>query len=403
MDQFTFYRTPNLQFGCGSLSEVPAILHRLGWRKIALFAGSHSFKNTPHYNNFTGFCEQQSISVEEFTPSGEPSPDFIDNAAALLKQDKPHAVIAVGGGSVIDTGKAVSAMIKHEKPVKTYLEGVGSEKPTGDKVPFIAVPTTAGTGSEASKNAVISEIGPDGFKKSLRHDNFVPDIAVIDPELATSCPASVTAASGLDAITQILEGYVSTKSSPMTDSLSVGALKAAGRSFEKAVTDGKNLEARADMAYAAYISGVVLANAGLGVVHGIAGPIGGLHPVPHGVVCGTLIGEATRMVIDKLFKTGDEGFPALRKYAEAATYLRAMDKSNDKTTDKAADRGNIKEKCSLLIETLNSWVDTYEIPRLSEYGIEEQHLSGIAELSGLKNTPVDLSRQEIITILKKRL
>jgi alcohol dehydrogenase class IV len=294
-------------------------------------------------------------------------------------------------------------MIRHEKPLKTYLEGVGSEKPTGEKVPFIAVPTTAGTGSEASKNAVISEIGPEGFKKSLRHDNFVPDIAVIDPELALSCPASVTAASGLDAITQIIEGYVSTKSSPMTDSLSVGGLKAAGRSFEKAVTDGTDLEARADMAYAAYISGVVLANAGLGVVHGIAGPLGGLHPVPHGVVCGTLIGEATRMIIDNLFEMGDEGFPALRKYAEAGTFLRAINKSTDTSAEKAADRGNIREKCDLLIETLRSWVDRYKIPKLGEYGIEEQHLGGIAKLSGLKNTPVELSKQEIITILKKRL
>ncbi len=395
MNQFTFYRTPRLHFGCGSLAGVPDILRHFGWKKIALFTGSHSFRDSQQYKDFMSLCTDRAISVEEFSPSGEPSPDFIDEAAASRKEDPPSAVVSVGGGSVIDTGKAVSAMVKHEKPVKTYLEGVGSEKPTGAKVPFIAIPTTAGTGSEASKNAVISEIGPGGFKKSLRHDNFVPDIAVIDPELAASCPASVTAASGLDAITQILEGYVSTKSSPITDSLAGGGLKAAGRSFEKAVTDGTNLEARADMAYAAYISGIVLANAGLGVVHGIAGPLGGLYPVPHGVACGTLIAEATSRIIDKLFETGDEARPALEKYAEAGIYLGARERT--------ADTKRVKENCGLLIETLSSWVERYKIPRLGEYGIEEQHLDGIAELTGLKNTPVNFSKQEIMAILKKRL
>ena len=170
-----------------------------------------------------------------------------------------------------------------------YLEGV-ELNPPGSTVSFIAVPTTAGTGSEATKNAVISSIGESGFKKSLRHDNFIPDIAVIDPQLMLSCPETLTAACGLDAIAQLLESYVSSKSNPITDALAFDALTKAIPAFEVAVKDGhKNLEARASMAYGALISGITLANAGLGIVHGFASPIGGFFDIPHGVVCGTLL------------------------------------------------------------------------------------------------------------------
>jgi alcohol dehydrogenase class IV len=373
------------------LQKVPELLKQHGWRSVALFTGSKSFRDTEGWNTFSTMCTDSGITLHPFIASGEPSPEFIDQSVESLRSSPADAVLSIGGGSVIDSGKAVSAMLAHEGSVRDYLEGVGEKKPTGEKIPFMALPTTSGTGSEASKNAVISEVGEKGFKKSLRHDSFVPDYAVIDPELVVSCPESITAASGLDAITQLMEAFVSTKASPMTDSLAIGGLMAAGRSFDTAVSEGTNLQARSDMAYAAFISGITLANAGLGLVHGIASPLGGHYPIPHGVACGTLIAEATRLIIDRLFDMEEPDNPALLKYAECGKYLRI---SNE---------GGVEENCDYLVSRLEQWIDTFSIPTLSEFGIQEDDLETIAQEAGIKNTPVELSKEDIVSILKKRL
>ena len=180
----------------------------------------------------------------------------------------------------MDAGKAISAMLTQEGSVKDYLEGVGHKHPSGNKVPFFAVPTTSGTGSEATKNAVLSEIGPNGYKKSLRHDHFVPDLAIVDPDLTLSCPPGLTAYSGMDAFTQLLEAYVSTKAHPFTDALCEKALELLSGSLLQAYQDGENIEAREAMSYAAWTSGIVLAQVGLGVVHGFASAVGGMFDNP---------------------------------------------------------------------------------------------------------------------------
>lgn len=197
--------------------------------------------------------------------------------------------MAIGGGSVIDCGKAVAAMLVEDGSVQDYLEGVGTRKPSGAKIPFIAVPTTAGTGSEATKNAVVCD-RKEGYKKSLRHDAYMPDVAVIDPELTMTAPRPVTIACGLDAVSQLIESYTSTKANVFTDSLALTALSHASESLLPHCLDqGNDISLRGKMSYAALISGITLSHAGLGAVHGMAGPLGGLFPVPHGVTCGKLL------------------------------------------------------------------------------------------------------------------
>lgn len=392
MNIFTFYRTPNLYFGPGSFEKIPLLLEMNEWRRITVFTGASSFRNSEYWNTFRAVCEERAITLTDFSVKGEPSPEMIDSAVSELSEDPPQAIVSIGGGSVIDTGKAVSAMIKHEGPTVDYLEGVGAKKPTGEKLPFFAVPTTSGTGSEATKNAVISRVGKDGFKKSLRHDAYIPDYAIIDPRLILSCPPHITAASGLDAITQLVEGYVSSEASPPTDSIAIGGLMAAGRSFERAVQEPQDIQARTDMAYAAFSSGVVLANAGLGVIHGIAGALGGYSEIPHGVACGTLLAEATRLIVSRLEQAEDDSASlSLSKYADIGKYLRSRDE------------GTTEENCNFLVEQFEKWINDFKIPGLSDFEIGMEDLSEIVEKSGTKNTPVGLSQDDIFSILSKRL
>ena len=381
---------PSLCFGEGSLSSLGKIIDSYNGKCAALFTGRSFLKNSVFFEKINNIFKEKNIKVIVFEIPGEPSPDNIDNAVKEMKDKNVSVVAAAGGGSVVDAGKAASIMAMQEGGVREYLEGVGGEALKNAKLPFVAIPTTSGTGSEATKNSVISVVGDAGFKKSLRHDIMVPDYAVIDPLLLVSCPSSVTAWSGMDAVTQLIESYVSTKASIFTDSLAAPALKIAGNALPAAFSNGNNIEARSGMCWAAYVSGITLANAGLGVVHGIASPAGGFSAVPHGVVCGTLIASATRYIINKLFETDPKG-DALKKYAQASALLIGREYNN------------VKDSCNALVDLLSKWTHDFNMPVLKNYGFDKALAMKTAKISDGKNSPVKLDTDDIFKIIMERV
>jgi alcohol dehydrogenase class IV len=387
---FTFSHTPNIIFGAGSINEIPKLIHVIG-HEVLLVTGSGSFMNSEKGKEILNLLYRDDFSINIASVDTEPSPADIDTIVNEYRDSDIDVVIGLGGGSVIDAAKAVSAMLPMEGAVKDYLEGVGTRAHPGKKLPLLAVPTTSGTGSEATKNAVLSEVGGKGYKKSLRHDNFVPDYAIVDPGLVLSCPPQVTAASGMDAFCQLLESYLSTKGNPLTDSLAYGAMRYIKSSLLPAYQTGKvNLEARTGMAYASLVSGITLAHAGLGVVHGFASAIGGYFNIPHGVVCGTLMGVANETTVQKLKDISPE-HPALKKYATVGKLF--------------SDKIQIKQDyyVYLLMEVIDDYIGNLRIPRLGEYGVTEADMDKIIAKTGNKNNPVELEKEELRSILKARL
>lgn len=390
-DGFTFARTPQIVFGAGVVRQVPRRAAAYG-RLALVITGKASYVG-PAWDASIAEFRDLALEWEHVRVDGEPSPELVDGVATAYADRGVCVVVAWGGGSVIDAGKAISAMLPLGGAVSEYLEDIGTKKPhPGGKAPFIAVPTTAGTGSEATKNAVLSRVGPDGFKKSLRHDNFVPDVALVDPELALTCPPEITAACGMDAFTQLLEAYVSTKASPMTDALALSGLEHVAAYLPRAFRGGKNdIEARAGMAYAALLSGIVLANAGLGVVHGLASPIGALFRAPHGAACAALVAAATEANIARLLAEQGPDHPALAKYTQVGALLSGRD-----TRDVASG-------CALLVESLYAWAYRFHLPRLGRFGITEADAPRIAAGADNKNNPASLSKDEIAGLIRRCL
>ncbi len=389
--EFDFSVHQHLYFGPGKLSRLPDLAGGYG-RTLLLITGASSFVNGPHWAPLQKGFKAAGIAVYTAEIQGEPGPGDIDGIVQRYAGRPVDVVAAVGGGSVLDAGKAVSAMLPQNGLVTDFLEGVGARTHDGRKVPFIAVPTTAGTGSEATKNAVISRTGENGFKKSLRHDNFMPDAALVDPALACACPKDITAACGMDALTQLLESLVSTKASPMADALCVSGLEGFGTALQRCVLqDPEDLEGRSRLAYGAYLSGLTLVNAGLGVVHGFASAIGGMENMPHGKVCGTLLAAATRENITALMAQ-DPGHPALEKYARAGWILAGRAKDTDWVTG-----------CSQLMDLLEEWTERFDMPRLGVYGITPAQIGSIVDAAGQKNNPVHLSGDAMQRILEMRL
>jgi alcohol dehydrogenase class IV len=281
-------------------------------------------------------------------------------------------------------------MMSKTESVIEYLEGVGTKDHPGTKLPFIAVPTTSGTGSEATKNAVISHIGKDGFKKSLRHENFVPDIAVVDPELTLNCPINITASSGMDCFTQLTEAYLSDKSNEYTDALAFEGLKVIKSSLRRSFFHGDDIGARTGMSFAALTSGICLANAGLGVVHSFASSIGGMYNIPHGVVCGTLMVSANKINVREL-RRGGNNKAALKKYSNMGKlFIDEEDKSDAYYIDG-------------FVQYLYDLTDDFHLPGLKGYGLEEEDIEQICRLTENKNNPVKLTLEDLMEIVSSRL
>lgn len=277
-----------------------------------------------------------------------------------------------------------------------YLEGVGRGLAYhGPALPFIAVPTTAGTGSEATMNAVLSQQGHDGFKKSFRHPDLVAEIAVVDPLLLASCPATLIAANGMDAFTQLLESYLSCRANPLTDALAWSGLEAMQQHFFAAWEGGDSeiaRQGRAGIAYGALISGITLAQVGLGSVHGLASPLGAYFPIPHGVVCGTLLAAATERNIHSL-RQRQPNNPALKKYARLARLLNPDTELTDSQAQEA------------LITTLHAWTQRLKLPRLGHYGVQASNVDNIVagcRGGSMRTNPIVLTDDEIREIITSR-
>lgn len=390
MKPFSISKIPYLVFGSGSIVKLSELLLKNNCTKIVLITGVKSFE--PEKDRITKLLSQSLIEINHFEIHGEPSPELVDSITEKVRRKEIHAVCAIGGGSVMDAAKAVSAMLCEEETTINFLEGIGTMQPSGKRLPLICVPTTSGTGSEATKNAVLSRIGSDGFKKSLRHDNYVPDISLLDPELTAHCPKSTASASALDALTQLIESYVSTNANTYTDALCVDGLKHAAFALPLLLAGSKEKEVLESIAYAAYISGITLANAGLGVVHGLASPVGAARSVPHGVVCGSTLPAASRLIIERL-KTTDstEARSALEKYSYCGFLLSGNYTYDDEASD------SYLETC---INKLDEFLHLANLSGLKEYGFTEDDVSVCAKQSSIKNTPVILSTEDIEKIIK---
>jgi alcohol dehydrogenase len=387
---FSFARIPPIHFGPGKLAELPRIAAPLG-REALLVTGAASLKDSGNLDKVHASLKKAGIAFRTIVIDAEPSTRFIDQTCAELRGKGVQLVIGIGGGSVIDGAKAISAMLPHKNSVLDHLEDVGRNVPhSGVKLPYVAVPTTSGTGGEMTKNAVMSMVGPQGYKKSLRHDNLIPDAVIVDPELMVGCPAHITAACGMDAFTQLLEPYLSPAASPLSDALALSGLEKIRDNLIPACTYGSgDLNVRGGMAYASMLSGVVLANAGLGIVHGLASPIGGFFPVPHGVVCGTLVASATESNIAALRRVG--GAAALAKYARVGVLFGGREEENE------------RYNCDALIDRLQEWTGALELPRLGTFGVTDADLPRIAQNASNRNNPVKLTRDDICELLRRRL
>jgi alcohol dehydrogenase len=393
-DPFSISLLPKIEFGAGSAAKLPLLAAGFG-RRMLLVTGGKSLEASRHWENLTQGLRRQGLSWEQLRVTQEPSPQLVDEAVAQFKSEGFDVVLGIGGGSVLDAAKAIAGLLRPGNSVMDHLEGVGPELPyAGPTTPFIAVPTTAGTGSEATKNAVLSVHGKQGFKKSFRDEQLVPRYAVVDPDLLDTCPPELIAANGMDALTQLLESLVSTRANPFTDALAMSGLTAARDGLLQWYEQGpRAAEGRASMAYAALLSGITLAQVGLGSVHGLASPLGAFFPIPHGVVCGTLVAEATRANID-IMEQRDPDNPALIKYAQAGRLFR-----NKTHLEPVGAR-------VFLVHTLAELTKQLKLPPLSAYGVSEADLDSIVANcrgSSMKTNPIVLTDDEVRQVLLKRL
>jgi len=384
--RFEFATAGRIVAGPGRVQELPGALASLGSRVLVVTGADPS--------RHAGLLAGLGPTAAVFPVDTEPTVELARAAVAAARLHGADVIAAIGGGSVIDTGKAVAMLLGNGGDPLDYLEVVGSGREiTRPAVPCVAVPTTAGTGAEVTANAVLA-VPSHKVKASLRSPLMIPRLALVDPLLTVSCPPSVTAASGLDALTQCLEPFVSVQATPLTDGLAREGLCRAGTGLRAAYADGANIAARADMAMCSLLGGMALANAKLGAVHGLAGVIGGTADVPHGMACAALLAPVIEANVRAARAGGvqDPGFPAvLDRYAEAARLL---------TGHPAA---SIEDGLAWVRETLT----LLRVPGLATFGLEPRQAAGIAAKalvsSSMKGNPVPLSQADLEAIFLQAL
>ena len=374
---FEFYTASRIIFGAGTLNKLTEFIHEMG-NKALIVLGGGSLRKSGIVDRLSLILKDTGAEIFFYEGiDGEPEVETIDRGVEIALKNKVNLVIGMGGGSVIDTAKAISGIATNGGSVLEYLEGVGSGKViTKDSLPYIAIPTTSGTGAEVTKNSVILS-QKQKFKKSIRSFKLIPNIALVDPELTLGVPPQITAYCGMDALTQLIEPYTSKKAKPFTDALAIYGIPFIARSLLKAVRDGSNLPARTDMALGSLLSGCALANSGLGAAHGIAASLGANFGIPHGLACGILLPHVMKMNM-----TAETG-----KFADIGEALTGMHFSDRK---RAAEAG---------VEFVRKLAEDIGIPtNLKSFGITKEDIPSLAKNSrgsSMSGNPVELSNEEL--------
>jgi len=383
--RFEFATASRIVFGEGALREVPSAAAAMGSRALVV-TGASPERAAP----LVAGLEGAGVACSRFLVAGEPTVALIRSGMEQARAAGCEMVIAIGGGSAIDAGKAVAAMLANLWDPLDYLEVIGRAQPLArPAAPFIAIPTTAGTGSEVTRNAVLGS--PEhGVKASLRSAGMLPRLAVVDPELTLNLPRAITASTGLDALTQLIEPYVSVRANPLTDQLCVEGMRRAAAALPRVWAVGSDHAARADMAWASLLGGLALANAGLGAVHGFAAPVGGRWPAPHGAVCAAVLPSAMDVNVRAL-RARAPGGCSLRRYDEVARLITGQ-------LHATAEDGVtwIGELCRKL-----------EIPPLRTYGVSQADVDSLvaqgAKASSMKGNPLVLTGDELREIIARAI
>jgi len=383
--QFEFSTVAKIIFGAGKLNSIGALLEEFGAR-VLIVSGAPVELSDRLLNllNLHGIhCSLLKIDLE-------PTVDVIREVVGLVRRELPSLLIGIGGGSALDTAKATAALSTNPGDITEYLEVIGLNKPLiNPSLPLIAIPTTSGTGSEVTRNAVIGS-PEQHVKVSLRGPYLLPRIAIVDPELTISLPPSITATTGLDALTQLIEPFTCSSPNPLTDAFCLEGIQRIARALNQAYDDGSNLHTREDMSLASLFSGLALANAKLGAVHGLAGSIGGEIPAQHGAICASLLPNVMAINISALINRSP-GHPTLDRYIKVGKLL-----SGDPTA--TADTG---------VQWIQTFCQHANIQPLSSFGLTETHFFKIIEkalkASSMKGNPIILTKDELRNILQRSL
>ncbi len=383
--KFEFATATRIVFGKGAIREAISAAASLQGPALIVSGGTPA-----RADSFAGELHAQKVACVRFSVAGEPTIPVILDGVRTARENRSRLVIGYGGGSALDAAKAIAALMTNPGDPLDYLEVVGKGKPiTQPCAPCICIPTTAGTGCEVTRNAVL--IAPEHHVKvSLRSPRMLPYLAIVDPELTYSLPPLMTAATGMDALTQLIEPFVCNASNPMTDAICREGIRRAAYSLQTAYAEGNNAEARENMALASLFGGLALANAGLGAVHGLAAPLGGMFPAPHGIVSANLLPIVMEANL-KALRTHGADSPAIPRYDEVACLLTG------RSTAKAEEG----------IEWIRKLAANLSLPRLSSYGIDKTELPSIAQnaqkASSMKGNPVELTISELTKILAAAL
>ena len=395
---FAIGRLPRLTFGSGRLAEVPGIVARHG-RRVLLVTGGRSFAASPRRAQLERALAEAGLTlVGHVSVSGEPGPADVEVPVERFREADIEVVLGVGGGSAIDAAKAIAGLLASGTTLLDHLEDIGRGLPyPGPAVPVVAIPTTAGTGSEATRNAVITQRGADGYKRSFRDERLVPADAIVDPDLLAGAPRELIAANGLDALTQLIESFTSQRATPVTDALARSGLEAArdGLLSWHAEPEGPAAPAaRSRMAYGAHLSGICLANAGLGAVHGLASPLGALLPIPHGMACGAVLWPTIGTNIEAL-RARAPNDPALPRYASLGRLIAVLPAGASDDEARAA-----------LVDTLRDWQERLAVPGLATFGLARDAIPSVvagSRGSSMRTNPIELDDDELGAILERSM